>query len=989
MARSPRRPGDWNSLLVLVVLAAIVWGQRERLLTMLHGGPMNDDGKQVEAFPDRAGDSIVEHAAAVPEPAGDGLDTESTAVPLGAAPDMSRPASSTEAAHELAAVDVELAGSTKTGAPLVSGDAPLDGPSAADDEAVAAAIDPAAGDASASATSRNDIPLSELAPGSAGLADGISVEQTRTGLKRYIAPIPTHRNARRLVDDPIEDALLAAVEAAPEDDAAVALLVEHLTTAEREDEALEQLVRAAEAGADVSSRRPALDPYAARKGTLLLEAGRRLASLSAEAEGRGFWLCATAWLDGAEALLEGAALEGDVSDPQLASRLAERRALMLRRGPAVDALDRAGAPMPDDVVFGSRLRASADTRRDESAARANDELAISSKHAVVSTLLSTSVARQAAEVVDAVHAAVADRHGVAPSGDGRLAVELVGDEAVFASRRHAITPEPPPFAGAWLADDDTRLVALDPRQSGGDLDRLWSLVARETARRIIRRVPGKGRPLPPWLEWGLAVRAEGVVVRGGDVTTHGPPTARRRQLLASHAGRGVSPLEISELLSDDGSDPAIAAWSWGLVTWLDAGAPGLMDAPRFQRPLDALLSMHRDGSSGIPTEAFRAVVLTRVDGTRVSIREAQLAFSRWLDAMVDVARGDELALDRVVTSGRDALAHRHPDVAEDLARQALTSRPEHIGARKLIFDIARRGHRDDEALLAALALGTARARRTGSDPASERYVEAMAIIPALAERIVQHDEQLRADAGALIDELLSDDRPLAATRLLDRLLAAAPLDGGWRAARERITKVMLGVDDVEIVRRIPVVPEAGELHGDVSLWRSRGAAVGASSADRAAPTTLRGLGRLGSRWTVSATVRFDPSEKGGRHPDDGYVFAGLLFGAASPIEQGNWGVFVSPAGQVELARRGRLEWPSFGVGRGSRGETRIEVAVDGDRLQITAAKRALGELDLGSRPADGWLALFARRASVVIDDIRVVRSRRIDPRRVWFTRGDG
>ena len=100
-------------------------------------------------------------------------------------------------------------------------------------------------------------------------------------------------------------------------------------------------------------------------------------------------------------------------------------------------------------------------------------------------------------------------------------------------------------------------------------------------------------------------------------------------------------------------------------------------------------------------------------------------------------------------------------------------------------------------------------------------------------------------------------------------------------------------------------------------------------------------------------------------------------------------MLAAPSGSVELASPGNLEWPGFTVGRGARGDVRLEVRVDGDRLEIHAGDKLLRRLPLGTRNASGWLGFFVRHVDVQLLELEVTRSRRPDPRARWWSRGGG
>ena len=930
--------------MVLALLAAAVWSTRERWMPVLLGPPAEREAR----------------LAAQDEGATD-LEREAEA--------DAAPASQREGAVALGPQRQGVEGDPSAAEASPGKDAP----------GAAARATAAAGEPSTPAP----------APGEGTLT---AIESTRTGLRRFSAPESAGdgepaRGTSAI--DPAEDGLRRAWEADPRDPEALARLLDLLVARQRPDEALEALVRCAEDGSDaalVTSWSLRLDPFREAEQALFSRALEGVLAVAEASLARDLWLNAAASFEQAQSLVDGLRWELGQSADDAAARIASGRGNLLRQRAAVDALAAAGAPLADDVIVGSRLAALRTARADERAIEAGRAHVIGSRHARLQTLLPLVLAEQASEVLEAAYSRAAARFDHDPvSRTDLLAVELVGDASTFEARRQTLDDPPSARLGAFLAPGGSRLVVLDPRESGGDLDRLWGLVSREATRRVLLDLAGPDRRLPPWLEWGLAVEAEGARLRAdGSLELGRAPAHRWRELAASLAGAGRSPRQLEGVLVFDGRDADGVAWAFALVSWLAAGAPGFEGLGAGADPLERLLAAYAAGSALPPATALRQQALIRADGAVPTLRSIEQAWNAWLQERVARVSGDAAALGRSIEEAREHVAQRRYEQADAELDLLLAVAPTDTRVLELALDLLRKRGRTDRALLVARLLGSARATPSQAAPADERLGEALAIQRSVGEVVVALDTALRRDASALIERLLADGRPLACVRVLDRLSAAWPLDGGFSAARSRVLHDVLGIDELLVSRRLVGPTTLASLHGERELWETTGDGLRTRCADRPEPTTLRGLAELEPPWRVSVQLAFGDGER--ELPAGPGHYVGLLFGAPTPADHGEWGVLLAPSGRVSLASRGHLEWPGVPIGRGPRGECALEVRVEGQSLAVLADGRSLGELALGSRPAAGWLALHARGVDVSLSSLTLSRTREVDPAQVWYVR---
>ena len=158
-------------------------------------------------------------------------------------------------------------------------------------------------------------------------------------------------------------------------------------------------------------------------------------------------------------------------------------------------------------------------------------------------------------------------------------------------------------------------------------------------------------------------------------------------------------------------------------------------------------------------------------------------------------------------------------------------------------------------------------------------------------------------------------------------------------------------------------------------------------ADRVQPDTLRGLVALQPPCEVTLTVTPRAHAGSGGGHDDGGRFAGLTLGADGPERHGAWGLFVTPAGRVELATRGLLEWPSDEIGRVLPGPVTLQVQLGAEHFEVIANGVSLGTRPYGARPDAGWLGLFVRRAEADFEGLTVTHRRDASGPRPWYGRG--
>jgi hypothetical protein len=859
-----------------------------------------------------------------------------------------------------------------------------------------AAPEPLADPASEQDTTASD-PVLEPAPILVDSTASAPREEASERSHRAAATTQSRPRQREPVSDPPELGELAdvlAFEAAPHDAERLATLIDGLLEASADDQALELAVQSHEEGGAVGGLRDwsrRLDPHREAKARALLASAVIQLETAEEFLAREHWLNAGALLHGASALLEAITLETGwdaeqepALEPDLASSLTRRdslRAALWRPRNAVRALAQAGATLPDDVSTDSRLALARAKNVDERLAKRGTEYVETSRHFAVTTELGSLIAGRASDVLEAAYTAASERFGTDPlRRGGPLKVHILGEASSFQSTRRWLEPTPPAWPGAFREPEDGSLVVLDPRVDGGDLDGLWQLLARESARLVLAGVAPEKRELAPWLAWALALSFEGTrVLADGSVDVAAPPVGRRSQVSASFAGWGEHRPSVQQVLRMDDADERLAPWAWALLMFVreDDGGARWPDAEA------ALLDSYREQSSLSPEAEFRQHVLHAARARSAGLDEYpafELAWVDWLEDWLAVERGLAFALDKQVERARDALQDRRWDVCRSLFERVRETAPGHAGGLAVACEWAGRRGRTDEALLAARLLASIR-----PDTDFRRFAELVALHEGSAVDLQRVQQSLRGPLADLARELAADGWPLAGLRLVDRALAAAPLDAALDSLRAELVAALGGDRAVVIRRRPAALRTVSDLHGEAFLWQPDAPGLRLRCADRAIPTTLRGITRLTAPCSVRIQLEFHPDEEG-RLDDDGKRFIGLLFGADEAIDHGSWGVFVSPAGRLELASEGGLEWPSQLVGKTRRKTVNLTVSLWGDRITLNSPGKLPIVVPRGSRPADGWLALFGRRVDATIVELEVTRTRRSNPRAVWFTR---
>lgn len=860
---------------------------------------------------------------------------------------------------------------------------------------------------------------------------------THGGLTRYGAAEEDSSFSADLSRHLADPAAVQAFEAAPDDPARRDALIESLLADGAVDRALERAVQSSEesgASDDLHAFSVDTDPWRTRKAEVLLRAAESHLSAGEEFVSRELWLNAGAMLDGASALLSAVTLEtgwDDESDPALtvdrAAIVARRDALhgdLWRTRNAIRALAQAGAAVPEAVSTDSRLVVARAEQLDLKVAARGGEHRQTSRHYVVTSTMGSRLVSQASDVLEAAYARASERFSAAPQGTGRAqAVHIVDDTIRYHTLRRRQDPEPPTWPGAFHDAASETLVVLDPRLAGGDLDSLWQLLARESARLVLEGLPPAERTLAPWLSWALAFQFEGARIRAdGTVDLDPLPGLRRAQVSAAFGGWGEHRPSVTQVLAMNNSSATMAPWAWVLLTYLDeAGGGAIWDGA-----VDALLQSYREGTALSAETEFRKHIL-RAPGAAEPKLTNFPAFERawvaWLEDWLWIERGEPSALQGAVERADVALNERRWDVSQRLIERVLSVEPGHPGALQLASRLADRRGRADAALLAARWIASVRMGPAGAleaeaspPPASARGTEAMpgtmsgarpgAVSDAMpmtsavrfAEMSALHGDSAlaasRAEAtlrGPLADlarQLSEEGWPLAGLRMVDRGLAAAPLDVELAALREELVNTAGGESATLIRRRPQVIRSVEGLHGELHLWVNADNGLHLQCADRVEPTTLRGVVPLSAPCTVRIRLTFH-GDDAGRLDDDGKRFVGLLFGAGEPLAHGSWGVFISPDGRLELATQGGLEWPSTPVGKSRRREIELSVSLWGDHITLKSPGKLAIQVPRGSRPADGWLSLFGRRVDATIAELEVIRSRRADPRAVWFTKGGG
>lgn len=892
-----------------------------------------------------------------------------------------------------------------------------------DDTALAAAPAPEDALARDDTLPADEAPANAVAPGgdaatsdagAAGVTDdattgepSVAVEEGRTssGLKRYTVH---HDPSEPEAPSPARTAA-ETWERAPADATALATLVTALVAEGRVDEALEDAVRFAEAGGAPGQALAVLDAYdpLPLASVAALRVGVQHFTDAAETlRGKQQWLLCGALCDAAATLLDGIRAErpGPLprEDDRLADLLQRVREPLLRAPGALDAFALRDVPLPPGT---DDSRSSLQRARDEGAdARARDEgrpIEVTSTHYLVRTSLGSRVARDASALLEAVYERCTQRFGGDPlRTGGRVIVEILEYESAFATRRADV--EPP--LGAWrdgFADVGARTITvLDPEAVGEPRELLWGRLAREAGRTFVET--WGPRPLPPWLSEGLPATFEGATLRrDGSVVLDRPADGLRRRVELSLAGRGATPRGVLELLGLEAVDVDDIPWCWALVTYLhDALGPD--GTPLWRDRFEALLAAYHTSDASLALPEFRGQILRPDEEPRAGVATLEdftERFAAWIAQQDALDHGVPSAVHEVLTLTQRAIDLRRFEEAESIVRRARQADPAEPFALWQAFSIAKRRGQSDEALLLAYDLASTRqpsghwSPDTGQqEPSLEqrasseelRFAELLEINDALGRALAEHDLALRVAVEHALDARLAAGLPRAAVRLLDRVLAAFPLDAGYRAMRAEIVARSLHPEDLVVRRPVSALADLTAAHGDVAFWTDDDGALAARCSDRVAIVTLRGLADLRAPFTVSATLRF--GEASARtSASGGNLQAGFVLGGEDAALDGPWGVFATPSGRIELAHRGREEWPSRPIGRGARAP-HLELLVDGTRLSVRVDGKDLHDAPLGSRPADGWLGLFVRHVDVTFEDLVVTRTRETGPGQRWYTR---
>ncbi len=800
--------------------------------------------------------------------------------------------------------------------------------------------------------------------------------------------------------------LRARFEMEPTDVAALTALVEALVARDRPDDAWTFVETFGRAGGDVEVGRRfvlQLDPLVDTRIAAMAAVTERGIERAAWAREHSLALNAQRDLESAAAFRDILA-PGPDGDTAARSRvdghatLAAARAAELERlhstRSALAALAAAGAPLPDHFAAQPGLGPDELEKRDTSASAKGRPHEQRSTRLHVETTVGSLAAWGARRVAEEVrrHADKALRGKNFRSVKGTLEVFVTPSESEFHTERTKATDLIPPWRAAFYDSAAHRVVALDPRTRGEPLALLWGRLAREVARPSVRRVAGNDGVLAPWIEEALAMSYESTRLLGnGDVAFGGWPVDRRHKMALAATGRGESMMAIDEVLDVDLADPRAPVWIWALATFLreQENAEGeKLWSERFDNLIDEERSAGRTAEDvrapGAMAREFRRVVIQPDDpiDSISSLRSFGTAWHAWVREQAAWATGDAAALDMLVQTGEELLRERRVERAGELVARVLSVDPVRIRAHALAALLAEGDGRSDAALLFARNIAMLQAR-VGEPLPTARLAS---LDERFAGLLSEHDAELRPRLEKLVTDYLAQGFPRAAMRLIDRALFAEPLDAAWRSSRATILET-LGSDLLFARRRLPIVTTLDSALGDKGLWQPNGTALIVRCSDRKAPTLLNSVAHLREPWRLSAKIRFQPGPDG-RLVDERSNFVGFTFGGSNPLSDGEWGIFVSPAGRIELAKKGNLEWPSEGMGHAVRRDDPailLEVHVENGRFTVFADGEGFPPRLLGNKPADGWMSLFARDVDAEITDIVLRRPVSPDPTEVWHT----
>lgn len=756
-----------------------------------------------------------------------------------------------------------------------------------------------------------------------------------------------------------------ALELDPVDAPALHTLAEHERARGDPDRALFWVDRFLEHGGDAQVGVPlaeALDPLRAERIALLEGAGVRLREDADVFARRSWWLCAASRLDAAAAL----------GDPLAVPAREE----LLRKRDAVRALARFGAPLPPELAADPRTSPQRIEDLDSKAAESGRPHAVSERHVEVVTPIGYTLAWQAARLLEATWQALDAEYDVAGL-PRRVSVHIAPTKGDFERARRDSGIDVGAWATGYYDRERDRIEALDVRELGAPRQRLFGLLAHELAHVFLARATRGDHALPVWLDEGLAMQHEGADVLGdGEVALDLPSAEHVHEAALALSGGGGRVVPLDELLTMTQPDVDAYPWLYALVAFLRHGeddAGRLLWADRFDR----LLEDHRRNVIEDPLRHFEDVIVAVDDEPRAAVIDARGFESlwhewiRWQDASL---RGDGVALHRLLTMARSHVDAGRLERARSTLRDALAVAPDSRPALAMWIE-AHAQEDPDAAMLGALNLASA----STPGAASIRFEPCHAMDADLGERLAADDAAWRAQVDALADDYVTRGFPRAAVRLLERVLAAWPLDGAWRARADQIQREH--ALPTRVRHRLEAVRTLDGLHGDRGLFEASGWELVALAHDRAQPASLRGLAKVAPPYRVEVTLEL---LEGAR---DERARAGLTFAAPESFQDGGWGVFATGDGHIVFASQRNLEWSTEPIAtrRGTR--VRLAVEVTETDFEPFLDGRSLGRHPLLGRAAEGWLGLHAQRVDVRLSELVVLREAGRDPHANWATLG--
>ncbi len=777
----------------------------------------------------------------------------------------------------------------------------------------------------------------------------------------------------------------------PTDGEALSGLVEALVAEDRVDEGLEQVARFASAGGDRERARAwieRLDPFRDARRASVDDAVTRLIARAEWCEERKLRLNQAAFLDAAAALDASLVRAGDGA----AEILAVLRDKLLSDRDALASLARAGMPLGADFDRHPDKDDAQLKRIDERLRERGEANEVTTRHFVVSTEGGELLAWRAADLLEQVHGELQHRFDLPRFGRrGKHAVVVHVTEAAYNTARLQQETPPAEWTLGFLTDDGD-LVALDPRVRGGSVEQLWGVLARETARRFVRELTAPTRP-PLWIELGLAATVEGATrLADGSVDLSRDPPRRRRDVGLSLAGQGERPYAVDQVVRFRPEDPGATTWAWALVRYLrdaedETGRTLFRDrwealVDRYRTDPPSIEGLDRDEIAEGDFRLVRRLVVTDDDprGEIDSALALQRAFHGWWRDETALDRHEAGAVGAALERSRTLTQARRHDEAAAVLRRALAAGAGDVEAWRLLVDVEDARRDDDRALLAARQVVALTDPREPS-----RWLPVDAIKSNLATDLAEDDATLRTAVISLVDGYVQAGLPRAARRVLDTLLAAWPLDVGYRAQRATLTEQLSG-GELWQRDRLGLVEDISPFHGDATLFQANGTSLDVRCADRVRPATLRGLAHLRPPCRLRMHIAFrDSSARTGKDRRTHYV--GFTFGAELPEEPGEWGLFVTPAGRIELATQGNLEWPSYAIGQGPPEALELEIRLDERSFEVLTSGKSLGVQPLDTRRAEGWLGLYARHTDARLTELIVERPEIPDPARAWWASG--